>query len=464
MAATATESTIRGSDNIGLIRKKHVDMPATPAAYVMPRRTTGNERNSFLVGKKLQKEIMEAFDAYGSFLDRQRMGGMVLCLRDQDWHECPDNHEGRLHKAEFCGNRLCPICVKRRAMLAKEKYRPVLVNALSGAYSDDRQLVALFVTLTWPSLRNIVEDDVSRMWGDLAKLKRQAWWKRRVAGEVWSLEWTFSPVFGHHPHAHGVVLVDRALYDAAQEAFKQAHTGLPNMPRDEYRKWAARWWADNGPMPKPALSQAWEKLTGAPVVNAKLIRPRSKEWGNQSAMDAALDEVLKYPMKQTDYLEDRPLRKEERAGLEATMGELIDRREAIVELWKAIRGRRLSDTRGCVRGRLKQAMKEVEEAKSEELRRMDIDEIKAHASHCSHCAKEYVERTYQFQRRGDRLGFYVVAEAPYGTHQPEYDNQARRLLREEFDRQTLRHVANAVVKPWLKRVKERGSYGRKIYR
>jgi hypothetical protein len=447
------------------IQKKHVDMPKGRRT---PLRNPNNERNALLSGRNLQGAILDAFDKHGTQSERDKVWTMRGCVAQQLWQECPNGHEGRLHQTEFCGQRLCPTCQKRRAILAKKKYRPALSQALAGAYTDGQRLVALFVTLTWPSIgtdqlvkkttrlkrgadkgmkeiRRVKagEDMVSRMWGDLAKLKRQAWWSNTVVGETWSFEWTFSPAFGHHPHAHGIIMVPAERYEACQAEFKAA--GVSG------RAESARWWADNGPIPKPTLSAAWEKLTKAKVVHVQLIRPRRKEWGNQEALNAALDECLKYPMKETDYLYDRELRADELAEIDRRQGEIYDREKALVELYRAIRGRRLTDVRGVIRGHLKEALREVEEATTEQLLHMDIDDMLAVATRCSCCAADYVEREYV--QRGGR--YDLVAEKPLGTAYEGYDSEARKVIDMDRQRQTARHVAKSAGRAWTRFLNER---------
>jgi hypothetical protein len=425
--------------DIESIQKKHVDMPK---GRKTPLRNPNNERNAFLSGRKLQGAILDAFDTHGTKPERDRVYNMLLCNRNQLWQECPAGHEGRLHQTEFCGQRLCPICQKRRAILAKKKYRPALTQALAGAYTDGKRLVALFVTLTWPSVGSLPADHVSGLWRDLGKLKRQAWWKRIARGETWSFEWTFSPAFGHHPHAHGIIMVPAEHYEACVEQFKAA--GVSG------RAESARWWADNGPIPKPQLSEAWEKLTGAPVVHVQLIRPRRKEWGNQEALNAALDECLKYPMKETDYLYDRPLRADELAEIDRRQGEICDREKALVELYRAIRGRRLTDVRGVIRGKLKEALAEVEDAGTEQLLHMDYDEMLAVATTCSCCAAGYVERRYVH-----KSGHYaLVEENPLFTAYHR-DGQADRVIEMDRQRQTARLVAKSAGRAWTRILNER---------
>lgn len=446
---------------IEFIQKKHV--------YITPKsvpQATLRERSEWAAKRRINAGIIRAFDAAGDDWDKQNITPLQHCMRAADWRECPDHHEGVIHKAEFCGHRMCAVCQKRRSWIERRKYRPVLTRALAGEYTQGQEAIAIFVTLTWPSVVDIDGEHVSRMWRDLRNLDRQKWWKQRVRGALNRFEWTFSPVYGHHSHVHSIVLVSRRLYEQALQEFDLWRGRLSDRLRTSTQfklRWSrpgaikklySLWWAHNGPLPKSELSRAWKELTGAGVVDIRMIRGRNRTWGDQTRLEAALDELLKYPIKETDYLAARPLRPDEAQKLAENpdLG-LLDRNYAVVRLYNAIRGRRLADPRGCIRGHLKEAIEQAEAATAEELLHIGIDEQIARRHTCSSCGKLYVDRRYEWER-----GRYVLAHEQLVTEEfIDFDVGAKRRLVQTRDREEVSQL-NQLFAPVVKDYQRKGGW------
>lgn len=110
----------------------------------------------------------------------------------------------QLHKANFCKQRLCPMCAWRRGLKMYSQAIQI-ANALENEYS------AVFLTLTVPSVS-------SSALSELIHEMQEAWHKftmvrpikKVMQGYIKSLEITYNPVMNtYHPHFHVVIFVNK---------------------------------------------------------------------------------------------------------------------------------------------------------------------------------------------------------------------------------------------------------------
>lgn len=118
----------------------------------------------------------------------------------------------RLVKANFCHDRLCPHCARRRSLKLYGQMRQVL----SVLREDCRYL---FLTLTIPNVPGPeLSDAITELFRGWSRLTRLARFKGSVLGYFRALEVTKnlvreSPSFGtYHPHLHAVLAVSPSYF------------------------------------------------------------------------------------------------------------------------------------------------------------------------------------------------------------------------------------------------------------
>jgi Plasmid rolling circle replication initiator protein and truncated derivatives len=119
----------------------------------------------------------------------------------------------KLHKANFCRVRLCPMCTWRRSLKIFGQVSEIM-SCISGKY------MYLFLTLT---IKNVNPDDLSECldelgaaWKRIVKYKK---WTNTVKGYFKTLEITHNvdptslSYDTYHPHLHVLVAVESDYYD-----------------------------------------------------------------------------------------------------------------------------------------------------------------------------------------------------------------------------------------------------------
>lgn len=104
--------------------------------------------------------------------------------------------------AGFCRDRLCPTCMRRRAMRVREK----LISLVSAMNSPR------FLTLTERDTTESLSVRMKRLTAAVRRLRRTKAWRRHVSGGVMVWETTRNEAAGTwHPHVH--LLVDGAFWN-----------------------------------------------------------------------------------------------------------------------------------------------------------------------------------------------------------------------------------------------------------
>lgn len=126
----------------------------------------------------------------------------------------------RLDAANFCRDRLCPMCQWRKSLVMFHQ-----VSQIMDRIDSERPgLVPLFLTLT---MRNVpgpeLGDGITRIlkaWSRMmtAKFKRKPW--RVAVGWMRVLEITYNATTGEwHPHIHAIVLVEPGYFDKSSDDY-----------------------------------------------------------------------------------------------------------------------------------------------------------------------------------------------------------------------------------------------------
>lgn len=173
--------------------------------------------------------------------------------------------KARLHDANFCKDRLCPMCNWRRSMKLYSQVSKIM-NVIEG-----RGYVFLFLTLT---VRNCKAKDLPKTidliydgWRYL--YHKHKVFKKSILGTFRSLEITYNEdADTWHPHLHCVLVV------------KESYFQQDYITKDE---WIQLW--------RKAC-----KLDYDPSIDIRRIKP------NEKGIVGAVCEVIKYAVKDADYL------------------------------------------------------------------------------------------------------------------------------------------------------------------
>lgn len=208
------------------------------------------------------------FDSYDR-LGNERKAERVSKCGDYLQFKQLDDGELRLHRANFCKVRLCPMCAWRRSL----KVFAQVSKIMTAFEADNPDCTYLFLTLT---CRNVVADELSAQIDNLMAGFKALQKDKRFAGLAlgWfrCLEVTHNlRADTYHPHYHVVFAVRETNY------FLEHY------------------------MTKPKWSEMWQQCLGVdytPVVDIRRFRASRRGAGREVA------EVAKYAVKPTDYLID----------------------------------------------------------------------------------------------------------------------------------------------------------------
>lgn len=214
-------------------------------------------------------------------------------------HEIDMNGEvapkGKLKKAYFCRDRLCPMCNWRRTLKVFGQVSKIMDNI-------GTDFEYLFLTLTIPNVEpeslNSSISELMKAWNRFIGYKRI---EKAFKGFVRVLEITRNSENGtYHPHFHIVVAVNRSYF-----------TSRDYIRRDEFL-------------------ELWQRATKNPnitQVDVRKAKPKvSPDTNNGSGVyGSVVAELAKYAVKDNEYLsEDKELSK-----------------KVVKELGSALKGRRL---------------------------------------------------------------------------------------------------------------------------
>jgi plasmid rolling circle replication initiator protein Rep len=315
-----------------------LDPAACPDAALDDRTATGRQRP--WRAKRLRTEVVAKGWALAGQSEKARR-----CQDCGTWltfAECLRDGAKHLLNANFCGQRLCPLCAWRRSM--KLSAEVSLVLHLAADHWPERSFVMLTLTQ-----RNVPGQDlpgeVSRILDAWSRLQRRREF-REIAGWLRTLELTYNAQAGTwHPHLH-VLLQAKPSYFTGRGYVSHA-------------KWVAAW--------RSALDLHYD-----PSIEVHRVRQRAS--GDPLADAAA--EVGKYTVKDTDLTGDTPQEASER----------------LVVLDRALAGRRLV----AWGGDLREVARQVEEAGDED----DLVHIAGedHGPTCPVCGSDLAEVIYRWSQ------------------------------------------------------------------
>lgn len=141
------------------------------------------------------------------YIDAHKARQMRQCGRHLGFGVRADGQK-KLIVADFCRNRLCPQCARRRSLkIAGNTSR--IIDALGDSFRY------ILLTLT---VRNVSGDELSgtidAMMAAFKRMTARAVWRHSIAGYMRSLECTYSRHLGtYHPHFHLLMAVPASYFD-----------------------------------------------------------------------------------------------------------------------------------------------------------------------------------------------------------------------------------------------------------
>lgn len=180
----------------------------------------------------------------------------------------------KLRLSRFCRVRLCPMCQWRRS----SKWRGRLIRAVPQILADNPTAKFILLTLTQQNvepqhLRDELRN-INAAWQRLTQ--RRAF---PALGWVKSIEVTRGQNGLAHPHIHCLMMVHGSYFSGRTYVSQKA--------------WSSMW-------------MECLKINYLPIVDVRKIRARKARFGGEyiPAMAAAVCEVLKYEVKETDLSND----------------------------------------------------------------------------------------------------------------------------------------------------------------
>jgi replication protein len=299
-------------DHDAPVRRAGAEVRGWPEVAGHQRRNRGwqgRHRGSVEVGRGLR--VREATKEERRLGERIAHCGEHLIFRAPSC-ECDPHARPVLVGADLCTHRLCHHCARLRSRKLGARVRE-MVDQLRGKGITRYALL----TLTYRD-SEVLEGSVSRCWRDFRKLRQRKLWDQ-VLGCVATMEikrGKRSKLW--HPHLHILIarqscmcLRDRRLGDSGTTC-EHGRLGCPHA------------------LNQCCISQAWREVTG----DSYVVDVRAVHADHDGSMAGAVREVVKYCTKLT----------------EVSSKERDDGESDVLELHRAIRGRRLLTTTGVFRG------------------------------------------------------------------------------------------------------------------
>lgn len=189
----------------------------------------------------------------------------------------------KLHAANFCKDRLCPMCAWRKSMKAYGQITRIY-TALKDRYAF------IFLTLTVPSCDGAeLSETLDKMFATWHEFDRRKAFKRAIKGWYRALEITLNGKDGTcHPHFHVLLAVNPSYF--TDPAFYISHDNWMRMWIDCYEK------AFDTEVP---LTTRKDGSKGKFLsIDVRRLKPSKKD----GSMMRSLAETAKYTVKGTDYL------------------------------------------------------------------------------------------------------------------------------------------------------------------
>lgn len=207
------------------------------------------------------------------------------------------SERGKLHNANFCRDRLCPMCSWRKSLKIFSQ-----VSTIMSHVGQDYRFI--FLTLTVPNVdASELSPTITRLMKSFDKLNAYKAFKTAVKGFFRALEITRNKVTEqYHPHFHCILVVNSSYANSRDY-----------ISRDQWLQMWRKAYKDDSIM----------------MVDVRFVKPKSASSSAQpfESLLSAVAEATKYSVKSKDYIFSFD-------------PQLMDR--VVSELSTAMRGRRLT--------------------------------------------------------------------------------------------------------------------------
>jgi|SRR5579875_99705 len=162
-------------------------------------------------------EVRKLASAYGEAGYEDRADRVSACGKTYSFYVCTECGQFCYLQEYQCGDRLCPLCARRRVARLLQNYGGLLKGLKA----------ARMVTVSLPSKAlGQLHLAVKELWNAFTRLRHRAIWKV-VRGAIASLEITFNPKDKTwHPHLHVVVDSEFIPWIKLREAWREVTGGL----------------------------------------------------------------------------------------------------------------------------------------------------------------------------------------------------------------------------------------------
>ena len=169
------------------------------------------------------------------------------------------DEEGHITGANFCKQRLCPVCNYRRSTLMWHKIHQII--------EEFRENEFIFITLTVKNCKDIeLSKTIDHILESFHRMVNRRTWKDNIIGYVRGLEITYNATADtYHPHIHILAVTDN-------QYFGKKYIDIGTM---------RKWWQESA------------KIDYFVQVNIEKVKNKEK----------AVAEVAKYAVKMSDILE-----------------------------------------------------------------------------------------------------------------------------------------------------------------
>lgn len=124
----------------------------------------------------------------------------------------------KLYKANFCGNRFCPTCAKRKSI--KDI---IALDCMTRWVIEEKKRKFIFLTLTVPNVsEDALDDKIREMNHAFHNLAKRNSFEKAVKGYVKKLELTYNKkTNSYHPHFHVLLSVSKGYFSNMNQYVKQ---------------------------------------------------------------------------------------------------------------------------------------------------------------------------------------------------------------------------------------------------
>ena len=167
--------------------------------------------------KKHKKDSEIIGGSYGRLGDARKGERVLSCCSFLEFREY-ETGEKRLHMANFCKVRLCPLCAWRRSIKLYHQF-----SAVMGWVEARESYQYIFLTLTVRNMRGeLLAENLDRMYKAYHKFIRLKAVMEVFRGSFRALEITHNKKRGdYHPHFHVIVAVGENYGKKGHQYIKQ---------------------------------------------------------------------------------------------------------------------------------------------------------------------------------------------------------------------------------------------------